>query len=166
MTDTTVGNILASAQKVATSATQPLVPSYERGAAVTAKALPGGGSGGGKDEHEEENNSNNNNHNHDDDMLNLLIEIVSATDFPGAELRKDRPSDPYVKVWLGTQKIHKTSVISNSNDPIWTVETGSLFLISMPLAEFFSGSSVGLTFEVLDYDAVGKHDRLGKVVLS
>jgi hypothetical protein len=42
--------------------------------------------------------------------INLLIEIVSATDLPIADLKS---TDPYVVVYLGRQRIHKTQHISS-----------------------------------------------------
>ena len=43
--------------------------------------------------------------------INLLIEIVSATDLPIADIVS---TDPYVVVYLGNQKIHKTGFISKT----------------------------------------------------
>ena len=43
--------------------------------------------------------------------INLLIEIVSATDLPIADIVS---TDPYVVVYLGNQKIHKTGYISKT----------------------------------------------------
>jgi hypothetical protein len=42
--------------------------------------------------------------------INLLIEIVSATDLPIADLHK---TDPYVVVYMGKHRIHKTQYISS-----------------------------------------------------
>lgn len=49
-----------------------------------------------------------------------------------------------------------------SLDPIWTVKTGSLCLLSATPEEFFNATS-GLNFIVKDYDAASKDDTLGTV---
>jgi hypothetical protein len=96
-----------------------------------------------------------------DEDVNLLVEIVSATDLPVADLLS---SDPYVVVWLGKEEVHRTKTIPKTTDPIWTVDTGSLFILSTTSRDFFQSSS-GLTFLVKDYDAVGSNEVLGKVVI-
>ena len=95
--------------------------------------------------------------------INILVEIVSATDIPDARKGDKRTSDPYVIVWLGTQEIHRTSVIKNSLFPIWTVETGSLFVLQMTLSEFFKASSVGLTFDVMNSKSTKRDELLGRI---
>ena len=40
--------------------------------------------------------------------INLLVEIVSATDLPIADFKS---TDPYVKVYMGKQEVHKTKPI-------------------------------------------------------
>ena len=47
----------------------------------------------------------------------------------------------------------------NSLDPIWTIKTKGLFLLDVSAKELFQGD--GLHFDVMDFDAVGKHERLG-----
>jgi hypothetical protein len=96
-----------------------------------------------------------------DEDVNLLVEIVSATDLPAADFTS---SDPYVVVWLGKKEIHRTKRISKTTDPIWPVHKGSLFILSATAQEFFQ--SAGLTFIVKDYDALGSNEVLGKVTLS
>jgi Ca2+-dependent lipid-binding protein len=90
------------------------------------------------------------------------VEIVSATDLPMADLKS---SDPYVTAWLGKTQVHKTSAIHNTCDPIWAVDTQSIFILSATANDFFHANA-GLTFIVKDYDAVGKNDVLGKVNVS
>lgn len=92
--------------------------------------------------------------------VNLLVEIVSATDLPIADLTS---SDPYVIVWLGKTEIHRTQCISKTCDPIWAVDTGSLFILSSRARDFFG--TTGLTFILKDYDAVGANEVLGKVTI-
>jgi len=98
----------------------------------------------------------------------LLIEIVSALNLPVADLTS---SDPYVEVWLGRTKLHRTSTIMNTLDPVYTMSQGSLFLFSPTAIQFFEATH-GLIFKVKDYDAVsvggvvGADDDLGQVALS
>jgi hypothetical protein len=49
-------------------------------------------------------------------------------------------------------------------DPIWTLETGSLFLLPVEMKDLFLGD--GLIFTLHDYDSVGTDEVLGIVVLS
>lgn len=46
-----------------------------------------------------------------DDKINILVEIVSASDLLAADMVS---SDPYVKVLLGGKQVHKTDYISNT----------------------------------------------------
>jgi hypothetical protein len=94
--------------------------------------------------------------------IRLLIDIVGAIDLPVADLIS---TDAYVVVRLGSREIHKTKVISKNLNPIFTIETGSLYLLETTTEDFFASAS-GLTFLLRDYDAVGRDDVLGKVVLS
>lgn len=95
------------------------------------------------------------------DALQILVEIVSATDLPIAD---HKTSDPYTICYLGKEEIHRTLPIFRSLNPIWTVRTGSLFLMRTSAAGLFATS--GLTFLVKDYDSVTKNDPLGHVVIS
>jgi hypothetical protein len=94
--------------------------------------------------------------------VNLLIEIVSATNLPIADLTS---SDPYVCVEDGRTEWHRTGVISKSLNPVWTLSTGSLFLIQATLNDFFETTS-RIEFIVKDYDTVGGNDILGSVLVS
>lgn len=94
--------------------------------------------------------------------IQLLIEIVSGTDLPVADLKS---SDPYVVVHFGGKEVHRTGVKSKTLDPIWTLTSGSLFYLSVGVDEFFNSSS-GMTFSVKDYDALGSNETLGHVTVS
>jgi hypothetical protein len=50
-------------------------------------------------------------------------------------------------------------------NPIWTIDTGSLFLLSVTPEAFFA-TATGLSFFVKDYDVMGKNDVLGRVVVG
>jgi Ca2+-dependent lipid-binding protein len=43
--------------------------------------------------------------------VNILVEIVSATDLPIADMKS---TDPYIVVYLGKQEVHRTKPISNT----------------------------------------------------
>lgn len=57
------------------------------------------------------------------------------------------------------------SWIAFSVNPIWTLQSGSLFILSVT-PEVFFGSALGLCFTVKDYDIGTKNDVLGKVFVS
>lgn len=92
--------------------------------------------------------------------ITFLIEVVSGWDLPIADLFR---SDPYVLCSFNGKIIHRTSIISNTLDPIWTVKTGSLFLFTVKVEDLFI--SEGILFEVMDYDTLGSHELLGRCVL-
>jgi hypothetical protein len=94
--------------------------------------------------------------------VNLLIEIVSATNLPIADLTS---SDPYVCVEDGRTEWHRTGVISKSLNPVWTLSTGSLFLIQTTLNDFFEVTN-RIEFIIKDYDSVGENDILGTVQVN
>jgi hypothetical protein len=56
----------------------------------------------------------------------------------------------------------RLTLLSISRNPIWTVDTGCLFVFEGH-EDFLKAS--GLVFFVVDHDAFGKHDVIGKVVL-
>lgn len=91
--------------------------------------------------------------------IDVLVEIVSATDLPVADIVS---TDAYVIARMAGKEIHRTDVISKSLNPIWTLETGALFVVRMSPEEFFAASS-GMNFIVKDYDAVGANEILGNV---
>jgi len=74
-------------------------------------------------------------------------------------------SDPYVIIRLGNREIHRTQVIYDNLDPIWTLHSGSLCLLQCSAEEFFTemGRHDGLTFVVKDYDRMDRDDTLGSV---
>lgn len=92
--------------------------------------------------------------------IDLLVEIVSATNLPTAGTFSAR--NPYIIVRMGGSEIHRTKVLSKTLDPIWSLETGSLFLVQMDPNEFFS-STGGMTFLLGDYHSLGTNKVLGRV---
>lgn len=55
------------------------------------------------------------------------------------------------------------SQYSCSLDPIWTVKTGSLFLLTLTVEELFTSN--GLICEVMDFDKFGGNDKLGLITV-
>jgi C2 domain len=94
------------------------------------------------------------------ERIEILVEIVSATNLPISDLVA---TDAYIVVRFGTKEIHRTGVISNNLSPIFTLPTGSLFLLSYTPEEFFKQGTSGLSFTIKDYDTVGANDILGSV---
>lgn len=91
-----------------------------------------------------------------DESITFLIEIVSGWDLPAGDFSS---SDPYVGCFMEGKEYHRTDFISKTLDPIWTVMTGSLFLLTVDVKELFRGE--GLLCVVYDYDKVGGDERLG-----
>ena len=83
----------------------------------------------------------------------LLIEIVSCWGLPVADANS---TDAYVKVKLGGRDVHETKPIPNSLDPIYTVDTKSLFILDANRADLIKAG--GLLFKVKDHDTGGKND--------
>lgn len=50
-------------------------------------------------------------------------------------------------------------------NPVWTIDTGSLFLLDMTPEKFFS-SGLGLSFAICDCDVFGQADKLGSVFVA
>jgi hypothetical protein len=92
--------------------------------------------------------------------VDFLVEIISATDLKAVNRRT---SDPYVVVYHGGKKIHKTGVVKKNLDPIWTVETQSMFIFTLFPEDYYNSE---LTFEVRDYETFVKGDNLGRAMLS
>eukprot|EP00535_Pseudo-nitzschia_heimii_P007256 CAMPEP_0197177648 /NCGR_PEP_ID=MMETSP1423-20130617/3180_1 /TAXON_ID=476441 /ORGANISM="Pseudo-nitzschia heimii, Strain UNC1101" /LENGTH=1215 /DNA_ID=CAMNT_0042627229 /DNA_START=106 /DNA_END=3753 /DNA_ORIENTATION=- len=90
------------------------------------------------------------------ERIDLLFEIVAAYNINVGDFVS---SDPYVSVFMGHQEIHRTDYRSKTLNPIWTLKTGSLFLLQTESRRFFIED--GLKFVVKDYDNIGKDEVLG-----
>ena len=104
-----------------------------------------------------------------DETVSILVEIVSASNLPTpqdkardnyceinpydtgdirvsdlimADPEVPPSSDPYVVIRDGDVDIHKTSFITDTLNPIWTISTGSLCLLQSNLVDFFERSNV------------------------
>jgi len=97
------------------------------------------------------------------EQLTLLFDICSGSDIPKCD--KMQLSDPYVTVRFNGKKIHRTAYISRTEDPIWTLRKGSLFIWTVDSLDLFR-SDDGLIFEVKDFDTIGGNDSLGAFSVS
>lgn len=97
----------------------------------------------------------------DREKIHLLIEVVSGTDLPAADLLS---SDPMVTITFDGKEIHKTKFISSTLEPVWTIKTHSLCIFSVTIKDLFD-SHDGLTFRMQDYDKFGANETLGAVVI-
>jgi Ca2+-dependent lipid-binding protein len=91
---------------------------------------------------------------------NVLVEIVSALRVPSMDASSD--SDPYVVVMMGHKKVHKTKEIANNSNPIWTLETGSLFLIELE-KDSVDLDTATVSFVVKDHNLAHGNTVLGSV---
>ena len=92
----------------------------------------------------------------------ILVEIVSALCVPSMDAVTE--SDSFVEVYLGennNNRIHKTKVIPNTSNPIWTLETRSLFMIQAT-----SSGDETVRFLVKDRDTIKRDDFLGVVTVK
>ena len=74
----------------------------------------------------------------------------------GLPVADAKSTDPYVKVKLGERDVHETKPVFNSLEPIYTVDTKSLFILDINQAELTKAD--GLLFKVKDHDTGGKND--------
>ncbi|KAL3921597.1 MAG: hypothetical protein SGILL_002669 [Bacillariaceae sp.] len=92
------------------------------------------------------------------EKITLLFEIVSGYDLPIGDYTS---SDPFVTALLGHQEVHRTKHIEKTLNPVWTLKTGSLFLLTVESERFFIED--GIKFLVKDFDQLGKDEVLGLV---
>eukprot|EP00550_Attheya_septentrionalis_P000574 CAMPEP_0198283726 /NCGR_PEP_ID=MMETSP1449-20131203/3307_1 /TAXON_ID=420275 /ORGANISM="Attheya septentrionalis, Strain CCMP2084" /LENGTH=1175 /DNA_ID=CAMNT_0043980497 /DNA_START=124 /DNA_END=3651 /DNA_ORIENTATION=+ len=91
--------------------------------------------------------------------VNILVDIVSVTDMALAD------TNPYIQVVMGGKEIHRSNpILGKTTDPIWTLDTGSLFLIQMTPDDFFA-STGGVSFLLKDYHTLLHNDVVGRVIL-
>ena len=63
---------------------------------------------------------------------------------------------------MGGNEIHRTKVLSKTVDPVWSLETGSLFLVQMDPHDFFTATG-GTMFLLGDHHSLGTSKVLGRV---
>lgn len=96
------------------------------------------------------------------ESIRFLVEIVSASGLPIADVHT-RSSDPFVVCSFHGHVLHRTDYLSRTLDPIWTVETGSLFTFETTPQALFKSN--GLECVVYDYDLAGSNDKLGVAIV-
>lgn len=81
----------------------------------------------------------------------ILVEIVSVSHLDRVGM--DVP-DPFVSVICGDNEVHSTKVINNNRNPVWTVKTGSLFLLQ---PQDMMGHDK-ILFKVMDQNVIGTNE--------
>jgi len=92
--------------------------------------------------------------------VKFLVEIISATDLKPVNRHS---SDPYVVVKYGGEQVHQTAVIKKNLNPIWTIQTKSLFIFTLYPEEYYTCE---LMFEVRDQETFVNGSILGQALLS
>ena len=93
--------------------------------------------------------------------VDLLVEIVSATNLPGSNSSFGFPRNPFVIVKMGGSEVHRTKALSSTPDPVWSLETGSLFLVQKNPEDFFA-STGGITFLISYAHTIATHKVIGQ----
>ena len=65
---------------------------------------------------------------------------------------------------MGDREIHRTGVVTKTRDPVWTIRSGSLFLLAARPEDFFSAG--GLRFSVWNSTAARVDRSVGRAYLS
>ena len=105
--------------------------------------------------------------NKEDEALKVLVEIVSCELTPSQEILNSEPNktklyDVCCICELSSKEIHRTSYIHKTIEPIWTINTKSLFLLRTTTSKLQSG----LTFSILHDSGLLKLGKVGKSSLS
>jgi hypothetical protein len=93
--------------------------------------------------------------------LTLLVEVVSAWNLP--RIAGQVRIDPYVTCYFNEKEVHRTGYLDNTFDPIWTVRSGSLFLLNCTVRQLFGCG--GLVCELKDFSQFGKNDQIGAIII-
>lgn len=92
-----------------------------------------------------------------DSVKTFLLQIISAYN-----IKASSGSDPYCVVRIA-KEIHRTEVIKNTIDPVWTSSTGSLVLFTSSSLDL---GTFGLTFKIFDSAMISKDSLLGQAQIS
>jgi len=92
--------------------------------------------------------------------MKLSVEIVSATNLRALN---GRQTDSYVIAYYGGNEVHRTSIIRNTCDPIWTVLSKSHFILTIRIEEIFSSE---LILEVKEYEMSPSGSTLGQAIID
>ena len=106
-----------------------------------------------------------------------LVEIVSALRVPKAAAAdcgtKSGASNPYVIVTVAGKEMHRTDVCYSDPNPVWTIKTGSLFLLELNKDDDGGGdkkkvdpTTATVTFTINDCDATTEHQTVGTVKIN
>jgi hypothetical protein len=101
------------------------------------------------------------------DLQRVQVQVCQAEDLPAADwgLKKDgaKKADGYVVAHFNGKKVHKTKVVKNDKNPVWTQE-----VLQMLMPHSFDWSyNAKLQCVLWDDDGLlGKDDYLGEVVLN
>lgn len=100
-------------------------------------------------------------------IVNILIEIVSAMNLmdpivgrPHHHRSSGLSFDPFCSIYLREKELHRTGALRNTHNPIWTLSSGSHYLLSLPENDFFMGTS-GIRFQVSSY-----HSLKGETIIG
>lgn len=102
----------------------------------------------------------------EENNIRILGDIVGATNLECLTLPSDSTlPNPYCNVYWGDRLIHRTQTIPKNYNPIWTCDTGSLFLMSGK-RDYRKINNMDLRIELFDRDIVRKRStRLGVVYI-
>ena len=101
----------------------------------------------------------NNNGEENSETRFVLVEIVSALNVPN--LSTDKKPDPYVSVKVGDRDVHRTNPLMNTQFPIWSLDTGSMFLL-----ESANAPHVHVQFRLKEYESFRTNPTLGTLDIS
>jgi C2 domain len=96
----------------------------------------------------------------------ILVEIVSALNLPNVSQRGD--PDPWVTVFMRGEEVHRTKVLHNTYFPIWTLESGSLFLLKIPHQDqrHLDPKTTSVSFVLREYDVLRPDRAIGTVDIT
>ena len=94
-------------------------------------------------------------------MVSVEVKVIEGKRLPKADLFGS--SDPFVTLEWDGRKVHKTKVIRNTLDPVWT---GEKVVVQVPSAVRKGEDPPHLAVQVWDYDRVGASDLLGEAVVD
>ncbi|CAJ1963811.1 unnamed protein product [Cylindrotheca closterium] len=95
------------------------------------------------------------------DELSLSIKILNCRNLLIGDTVS---SDPYVRILLGKKELHKTKYLMKTLNPVFTAKDNNEFETQFLWGDLTK--KAGLTFEVKDWDLVGKDDFIGFVKIS
>jgi len=98
-----------------------------------------------------------------ENVVQILCEIVSALRIPSVDT--DSESDPYVSVYMKGKEVHRTKHLDDQKNPVWSLETGSLFLLKIHKDKIDLENEM-VSFVIWDWDRMSKDEKLGEVEIA